>query len=82
MEIKKLLKSSVITEEVHNTFFNVFDYSMIQDITFNWFSSTHFKYTCEFGLAALVFFNQINVGFLDNLNWIAEDFDPALDPSD
>ena len=77
-----MLKSSVITEEVHNAFLYVLDYSMLHNITFNWLSSAHLEYTRQLGLAALIFFDQIHVGFLDNLNRIAEDFDPTLDLCD
>ena len=52
---------------------------MLHNIAFNWLSSAHLEYSRQLGLAALVFLNQIDVGFLDNLYRIAEDFDPALD---
>ena len=74
--------SSVITEEVHYTFFNVLDYSMLHNVDLSWLGSTHLKNTRELRPTLLVLLDQVHVRLLDYLDGVAEDFDSALHPRD
>lgn len=75
-------EGSIVAQEVNQAFFNVFDHLVVHYFGLGLRGATHFQNAVQFSLVSLVLLDQVQVGLLYDLHWVAENFDAAFDSDD
>ena len=73
---------SVVSKEVNDAFFDVFDDCVLHDVVLRRLGSSHLQDASQLSLRPFVLLNQIDVSVLDDLRWVAQHFYASLNPSD